>query len=71
MDDGYRFMREFAIRKIGHTPRCLCHACIKSKNLRDANGFLLSDVIMVLCPDCGDKRCPKAADHRNACKEGR
>jgi hypothetical protein len=22
---------------------------------------------MVLCPDCGNKRCPKANNHRNAC----
>jgi hypothetical protein len=22
---------------------------------------------MILCPDCGNKRCPKAADHRNKC----
>ena len=22
---------------------------------------------MALCPDCGNKRCPKANDHRNAC----
>lgn len=24
-------------------------------------------VHMVLCPDCGNKRCPKASDHRLAC----
>ena len=24
-------------------------------------------VRMALCPDCGNKRCPKANDHRNAC----
>ena len=29
----------------------------------------LSDIRMVLCPDCGNKRCPKANDHRNACTE--
>jgi hypothetical protein len=22
---------------------------------------------MILCADCGNKRCPKATDHRNAC----
>lgn len=25
------------------------------------------DVRMVLCPTCGNKRCPHATDHRNAC----
>lgn len=24
-------------------------------------------VRMALCPDCGNKRCPKANDHRHAC----
>lgn len=23
----------------------------------------------IVCPDCGDKRCPRATDHRNACAE--
>lgn len=23
--------------------------------------------VMILCPDCGNKRCPKASDHRLAC----
>jgi len=22
---------------------------------------------MILCPECGNKRCPKATDHNNAC----
>jgi len=22
---------------------------------------------MILCPECGNKRCPKATDHKNAC----
>ncbi|MGL4649946.1 MAG: hypothetical protein ACRC1H_11100 [Caldilineaceae bacterium] len=27
----------------------------------------LNDIRMALCPDCGNKRCPKANDHRNVC----
>lgn len=27
----------------------------------------LEDMRFVVCPDCGNKRCPKANDHRNAC----
>ena len=23
--------------------------------------------VMILCPTCGNKRCPKATDHRLAC----
>ena len=26
-----------------------------------------SDMRMVTCPQCGNKRCPRANDHRNAC----
>jgi len=22
---------------------------------------------MIVCPDCGNKRCPKATDHKNEC----
>ena len=22
---------------------------------------------MIVCPECGNKRCPKATDHRNDC----
>lgn len=25
---------------------------------------------MIVHPDCGDKRCPKAADHRADCEHG-
>ncbi|QIY77722.1 hypothetical protein [Chromobacterium violaceum] len=37
---------------------CECHTCqpITPDNMR-----------MVLCPVCGNKRCPHANDHRNAC----
>ncbi|WP_175472476.1 MULTISPECIES: hypothetical protein [unclassified Duganella] len=27
----------------------------------------LDDCRMVLCPTCGNKRCPRATDHRRAC----
>ena len=37
---------------------CWCHAC---------RPVTFDDMRMVLCPDCGNKRCPKANDHRNAC----
>lgn len=35
-----------------------CHTCapITMQNMR-----------MILCPTCGNKRCPHANDHRNAC----
>ena len=41
--------------------RCWCHTC------RPVSMTPPENMRMVLCPDCGNKRCPKANDHRNAC----
>jgi predicted RNA-binding Zn-ribbon protein involved in translation (DUF1610 family) len=38
--------------------KCGCRACLSP--LENATTF-------VVCPKCGNKRCPKAADHRNVC----
>lgn len=37
---------------------CWCHTC------RPAT---IGDMRIIVCPDCGNKRCPKANDYRNAC----
>ncbi|PNE59785.1 hypothetical protein A8H39_01160 [Paraburkholderia fungorum] len=37
---------------------CSCETC---------RPVTLKDMRMVLCPTCGNKRCPHATDHRNAC----
>lgn len=34
---------------------------------RTCRPITLNDMRFVVCPDCGNKRCPKANDHRNAC----
>ncbi|WP_228725348.1 hypothetical protein [Klebsiella quasipneumoniae] len=39
-------------------PDCWCRAC---------RPVVLNDMRFVVCPDCGNKRCPRANDHRNAC----
>lgn len=39
--------------------KCGCHRCIKERG-QIAMHF-------VVCPTCGNKRCPKASDHRHAC----
>lgn len=38
---------------------CCCHRCLTE------NGLVRC--FMVLCPECGNKRCPKASDHHLAC----
>ncbi|EPU7897682.1 hypothetical protein ACVZRU_005082 [Klebsiella pneumoniae] len=39
-------------------PDCWCRTC---------RPVGLNDMRFVVCPDCGNKRCPRANDHRNAC----
>lgn len=43
------------------TLRCWCHTC------RPVAWDPPEDNRMILCPRCGNKRCPKANDHRNDC----
>jgi hypothetical protein len=45
---------------------CECHRCIKEKDLC-VNSIPLGSIKMILCPTCGNKRCPHASDHRLAC----
>ncbi|HIH9595241.1 TPA: hypothetical protein ACYVCF_003096 [Klebsiella pneumoniae] len=37
---------------------CWCRTC---------RPVAINDMRFVVCPDCGNKRCPRANDHRNAC----
>lgn len=48
---------------------CECYQCIKDNNLKhpDFEFMPLSLAKMILCPDCGKKRCPKASNHRYDC----
>ena len=39
-------------------PDCWCLTC---------RPVVMNDMRFVVCPDCGNKRCPRANDHRNAC----
>lgn len=39
-------------------PECSCHAC---------RPVTFAGSRFIVCPDCGNKRCPHANDHRNAC----
>jgi hypothetical protein len=45
---------------------CICHRCIEENDIR-LDGMPLSHTMIINCPVCGNKRCPKASDHRNAC----
>jgi hypothetical protein len=40
---------------------CGCHRCINERGQMAMH--------MVVCPTCGNKRCPKASDHNLACTD--
>jgi hypothetical protein len=42
-------------------PKCNCHTC------RPIDYTDPESVYMRLCPECGNKRCPKATNHTNKC----
>ena len=44
-----------------------CWWCLDGR--KDDSGFLLTMGRMILCPECGNKRCPHATDHRLNCTD--
>jgi len=44
--------------------QCWCWQCNQNRRV---NGIPYSMTRMILCPDCGNKRCPRATDHREVC----
>lgn len=45
---------------------CTCHACIEKYGIT-LFGIPLDHVRMILCSECGNKRCPHASDHNHVC----
>lgn len=46
--------------------KCWCYNCLDG--LLDSETMLpMSLNRFIVCPDCGNKRCPKATDHRLEC----
>ena len=43
---------------------CWCRKCNENKMV---NGIPFSLTRMILCPECGNKRCPKASNHILPC----
>ena len=41
-----------------------CHKCLAGVML---GGLPVTAQRMIVCPTCGNKRCPKASDHTLAC----
>ena len=47
-----------AVKESLTVAQCWCETCRPQT---------IADMRFIVCPDCGNKRCPKANDHRNAC----
>lgn len=49
---------------------CGCRQCLRDRGdgHRELGAFWPTETFrMILCPTCGNKRCPHATDHRHAC----
>jgi hypothetical protein len=68
-NEGDKLAVEAASRSsdgLGSEPKCMCLCCLEERDERI--GVLPYRLArMVVCPICGDKRCPHCADHRNEC----
>ena len=42
--------------------KCSCRKCIETND-----GSIFGLAVFVVCQKCGNKRCPKASDHRMKC----
>lgn len=40
-----------------------CHKCWTAKVYPDSDEIAKCITTMIVCPDCGNKRCPKATNH--------
>jgi hypothetical protein len=49
----------------GAGARCWCRAC--NRDTKGPGGWSYLATTFVVCPDCGNKRCPKANNHGNVC----
>jgi hypothetical protein len=45
--------------------QCGCYNCMSER--KDSRGWPLTMSMLVVCPECGNKRCPRATDHNLAC----
>lgn len=62
-DLGARRMGDHVV-ELGSVSDCFCRRCIAGIKV---HGWPLIQMVMILCPVCGNKRCPKADDHRFEC----
>ena len=52
-------------KRWGFLKECGCYRCMGLKY--DDRGWPLTTSTFIVCPDCGNKRCPKSTDHTLEC----
>jgi len=64
VEDAQREDEEF--ERIGGTSyQCWCYNCLNK--IKDGHGLPITMTMLVVCPTCGNKRCPRSTDHNLAC----
>ncbi len=46
---------------------CGCYACIGNQPAAEGTWLTIGMTRMILCSECGNKRCPHATNHEYAC----
>ena len=44
---------------------CYCYNC--NKDVKVKGDIPYTSTVMIVCPECGNKRCPHSTDHNLAC----
>lgn len=47
--------------------KCGCRKCLRARDVQIQDAIPIEMTMMILCPTCGNKRCPHATDHDLAC----
>jgi len=47
--------------------KCWCYNCLSE--IKNNNGLPITASTFIVCPTCGNKRCPKATDHNLTCTQ--
>ena len=45
--------------------KCWCYRCLSQ--VKDENDIPVTSYTFIVCPDCGNKHCPRATDHELDC----
>lgn len=61
------FLHLVRLKEANKSLECQCHNCIKKRD--EGKSFFDREYgrTFIVCPDCGNKRCPKANNHKKQC----